>query len=240
MYRNTAVAIITLASLFSFGQILRADSFSGKVWEQAGDTANANDFAGNTNGPSATFTTNAIDYCSQGGASFFQGGCGFGPGGNGSAYVVSDFLNNPTFSNQTAGFDPNASLANTFIQLTGTIFLNAGANDFVLTQDDGVNLSITGIGTVLDSPFQTNQVDDFTITAPSAGNYNLTLDYDENGTAPAALQWTYPSGQPVSPVPEPSTLLMVGSGLAGLGFLCRRVSQKLLLRNVGIYPHSIG
>ena len=227
MRRNLAVAVITFACVLGFSSSLRADSFSGTVWENAGDPANADDFAGNTTGPSAMFSTNAINYCSQGGAGFFFGGCGFGPGGNGSAYVVSDFLNNPAFSNATAGFNPAASLANTFIQFTGTIFLNAGANNFVMTQDDGVNLSIGGIGTVLDSPIQTNQVDNFTITAPVAGNYTFTLDYVENGNAPAAVQWTYPSGAPVTPAPEPSALLMLGSGIASLGFVRKGIACRL-------------
>jgi PEP-CTERM motif len=138
--------------------------------------------------------------------------------------VVSDFLNNPAFSNATAGFNPTASLANTFIQFTGTIFLNAGVNSFVLTQDDGVNLSIGGIGTVLDSPVQTNQVDSFTINAPVAGNYSFILDYVENGNPPAAVQWMYPSGAAVTPAPEPSALLMLGSGMAALGFWRKRVA----------------
>ena len=215
MYRNVTVVIFTALSCCLEQRIL-ADSVSGTVWEKAGDTANADDVAGNTTGPSATFSSAGIDYCSQGGANFFQGGCGFGPGGNGSAYRVSDFLHNPAFSNQTAGFDPNLSLANTFIRLTGTLFLTAGANHFVMVQDDGVNLTISGIGTVLDSPIQTNQVDDFTITAPHTGSFSFTLDYAENGNPPAALQWSNASGKIVGAVPEPGSLVLLATGVVVL------------------------
>ena len=222
MYRSATAVILTAMISGCFEHSLRANSITGIVWEKAGDTANADDFFGNTTGPSAMFTSTGINYCSQGGAGFFQGGCGFGPGGNGTAYQVSAFLHNPAFSNETAGFDPALSLSNTFIQLSGTIALHAGANDFVLVQDDGINLTIAGIGTVLNSPIQTNQVDHFTITAPFTGNFGFTLDYAENANPPAALQWTYASGRVVGAIPEPGSLVLLATGFGAISLLLRR------------------
>jgi hypothetical protein len=194
-----------------------ADIVSGEVWENAGNAGNAADFAGNTTGDHANFTSSGIDYCSQ--------PSGIGPGCSAtSAYNVAAFLNFPTFTGATGGFLPNKDLNNTFIQLTGTIFLTAGANSFNINHDDGLVLSLDGgIGTVLNDGGATSPtVTPFTITAPSTGNFHFTLDYAECCGAPAVLQWTFPSGTPVGSVPEPSSAAVLVGTLATMAFFLRR------------------
>jgi hypothetical protein len=57
---------------------------------------------------------------------------------------------------------------------------------------------------------------------------SLTLQLNEDGGSP----WTYsatlsnpPSGSPIAPVPEPASMVLLGSGLAALGFARRRKKQ---------------
>ncbi len=56
----------------------------------------------------------------------------------------------PFNSSQDNGFPavygPTGTLNETYIYLTGQVFLNAGSNSFVVGHDDGVQLNIDGIG----------------------------------------------------------------------------------------------
>ena len=133
-----------------------------------------------------------------------------------TGYTPALFLNNPTFFNTSGTWNPNASLNNSFIRFTGQTFLNAGANSFVVPHDDGLTLTIGGgIGLVLNQPGPTSPVfTPFTITAPSAGLYDFTLQYGECCGPPAVLAWTV-NGAPVG-APEPATMLLLGLGLLGL------------------------
>ena len=146
--------------------------------------------------PDATFTTVLInDDSSIGG------------------YTVGGFLNNPTLSNPgIAGHD----LSNTVILLTGTITLNAGNNSFLLSYDDGLQLNIDGIGLVVDHPWPTSPTDtSSSVVAPVTGNYTFELSYGECCGSPAELFFTI-NGVPVTGnVPEPASLALLGTALAG-------------------------
>jgi hypothetical protein len=134
-----------------------------------------------------------------------------------TGYTPFLFLNSPTFFNTSLSFNPNADFNNTFIRFTGQTFLNAGANNFSVPHDDGLTLNIEGIGLVVNQPGPTAPVvTPFTVTAPSAGLYNFTLQYGECCGPPAVLAFEV-NGAPIgNNVPEPSTWLLLGSGLAGL------------------------
>jgi hypothetical protein len=130
-------------------------------------------------------------------ATFTSSGFNYNPADSGAVYTLSSFLNNPTFNNQSsnfstpaAGYGPNASLNNTYFYFTGSIVLYAGANSFLVGDDDGVQLNIDGIGLVVDRPGKTPlQETYFTVTAPYAGTYHFELSYGEAFGPPAALVW---------------------------------------------------
>ena len=139
-----------------------------------------------------------------------------------NAFTPAGFLNNPVFTNQQNGFNPNGSILNMALLLTGQVYLNSGNNSFVVGHDDGVVLDITGIGNVVNAPGPTGFTNTpFNVVAPSAGLYDFTLKYTECCSPPADLLWEI-NDQPVGTVPEPSVLLMMGSGLFGLGVTMRK------------------
>ena len=177
---------------------------NGSIW--------INDLSNNADivpaGPAdATFVTNLIDYNSDVGG-----------------YTIGGFLNNPVFL--TGGALATASLQNTHIQLTGSTFLNAGMNSFVVPHDDGIRIVFGGgIGNVIDQPGPTAPVDSpFNVNAPAAGLYSFVLDYNECCGAPARLGFKI-NGQNVGgAVPEPATwgLMIAGFGVSGMALRRRR------------------
>lgn len=212
-FRNALLAVGVC--LMAFAQPSHADAILGQLWiNQSGVASDA--LLSSVPGlgtPDATFAPGAINYDS-----------------NVSSYTIGGFLNNPTFTNQSAAFIANggaaASLDNTVIYLTGTVGLQAGNNSFVLGHDDGVQLNINGIGLVVDSPLQTAFVNTpFTVSAPSTGNYNFQLVYGECCSAPAALLWTINNVQ-ITSVPDPATPALLVLGLAGIGYYRRRRGSR--------------
>jgi hypothetical protein len=194
---------------------------SGSLWE--GWTADTVLGGPPATTPDVTFTSNQID--------FGDAGYGFP-----TPYTIGGFLNGNAAGGVPSGTAPTTVTVltgagelgntddNTYVQLTGTIYLNAGDNDFGVGHDDGVVISIAGIGTVLSAPGPTAfDLSPFTITAPTAGDYTYTVDYNECCGAPAALEWAYPSGKPIGTAPDAtSTLPLIGTGLAMLGAFARR------------------
>ena len=200
------IANLMVGVVFTAG--ISSAQFTGTVWE---NTPNGDDASNPANMastlPSAQFVSSAIQFCSDTG----QTGC---PAT--AAYNVAAFLNNPTFTNQMNGFNPTAALntsggasGSTEVQLTGSIYLSAGANGFMTGHDDGFTIQISGgPGTVTCSTqsgsFCVNAagetafvVTPFTITPTVAGIYNFTLNYSECCGPPAYLLFAYANGAPV-------------------------------------------
>ncbi len=134
-------------------------------------------------------------------------------------FTVGAFLNNP------AGLSPavaGATLNNTYFLFTGSTYLNAGANSFVVPHDDGLQLDIAGIGRVIDQPGPTSEVDTpFTVNAPTAGLYSFKLAYGETAGGPAVLRFTV-NDAPVTGTPEPATWAMMLGGFGLIGASLRR------------------
>ncbi len=143
------------------------------------------------------------------------------PGNDSTTFTVGAFLNNPAGLSAAVA---NHILNNTYFLFTGTTFLNAGANSFVVPHDDGLELALTGLGIVLSQPGPTSPVDTpFTVVAPTKGTYGFQLAYGETAGGPAVLGFTV-NDTPVGGTPEPESwaLMIAGFGLVG-AFQRRRV-----------------
>ena len=198
------LCFLVAAALIIFGAVAghATTTISGQIWQDdTSDSADVNT-ATLSGDPNALFTVTAINFNSNGSTD----------------YTPALFLGTSNFTNPLNSFSSTASLDNTHITLVGQIYLNAGANNFDITHDDGVNITLSGgIGNVVDSPGPTGaETTPFTITATSAGTYTYTVNYNECDGAPAVLDGTYTNGVPVGTVPVPSTGLLLGGGLLGL------------------------
>ena len=145
---------------------------------------------------------------------------------NSAVSTIAQFLNNPADLDASVG---NLTLNNSYFLFTGSTFLQAGTNSFVVPHDDGLQLTITGIGMVVDQPGPTAEVlTPFDVVAPSAGLYDFTLSYGECCAGPAVLAFQV-NGEPVGGgvIPEPATWAMMILGFGGVGVLLRRRRELL-------------
>ncbi len=214
--RKLLTAAAAVAFSFATAQLSHADgivltppdgsagAIVGTVYINVPDPGNAADLANFASGlDHASFNPSAIDYNS-----------------NVSGYTVASFLNNPTFFGATAGFNPNGSADNIGIEFTGSTFLNAGNNSFVVPHDDGLTLTISGV-TVLFAPGPTSPEDTpFNVTVATSGYYTFDLHYTECCGAPAVLGFEV-NGANVA-TPEPGSIALLGTGLLGLAGTIRR------------------
>jgi hypothetical protein len=163
--------------------------------------------------PSSTFNAGLLNYDS-----------------NATGYTVGQFVNDPTGSGFSNPSVAAAGLDNTHFEFKGTIGLLAGNNSFVVGHDDGLILSITGFGLVLNQPGPTAFTNTpFNVFNPgAAGNFAFQLDYNECCGPPAELEFAV-NNVNVGSVPELGTWAMMIIGFAGVGLQMRRRQSSLAL-----------
>jgi hypothetical protein len=153
-----------------------------------------------------TFTTNGIDFDSRPAA-----------GTNISMWLAS----NPNAKTGLAfhnGVTGAAPMDPTLWQFTGTAHFTAGEK-FTFEHDDGVTMIVNGV-TQVSQPGPTAPITTTATYSGVTGNFGFNIVYAECCTPPAVLETTLVG--PLVPTPEPASLALLGSALAGFGAVMRR------------------
>lgn len=203
-----------VALVLSTGVAAHANTISGVAYCNISATDAANTPApGST--PSgtecATFTASNVAFYSSG-SSITNNLGSFLSSEN--ALLSASYLN---------GFSAGSNLDNSFWQFTGTGYFVNGQT-YTVVHDDGVVMTVNGV-TVFNAPAPTSPVTNTFVYSGVTGNYLFTYDYTEQGGTSE-----YITNADVNPVPEPNSLLLLGTGAAALFFLVRQSATRVASR----------
>lgn len=204
-----ALSVLSCAAAFlAFAPAAHADSIAnGSVWEGATSYPNTLSTTAPSGTPTATFTVDAAS-----GNVFSFDGTG------GSSYTLAGFLTSggDSLSFLTGASHAGDSINNAVFEFTGYVDLAPGT--YTITHDDGMYLWVNGVLEINSGAPTAADASHFTITTDT-GFVPFELLYAEVNGAPAVLSGNLGN---VAPTPEPSSFILLGSGLLAAAGVVRR------------------
>jgi len=232
-FKNIVITTMAVMSLVTVGA--KANIVTGSIWENF-DAATPMG-TGNTDGSLANVTTmqgirsadvtfsapsTPLSFSSYGAGNI----PGVNPGGdfsNGSAdYTIASFLGTGGASGIAYhnGATGSMTVDDALFYFTGTVSLTNGQS-FIVEHDDGVQLNINGVD-VVDNVGPTVATNTGYTWGGSTGTFTFKLSYAEVQGDPAVLYTNLPLVSVPTTPDGGMTVALLGIGVTGLAFFCRK------------------